>query len=222
MRDNLYREGFNVIQVPPCPDVAPPLSGHVDLQLFYHDKKLFCHTRIDPDFIKKVSNHVEVIISEIRLKSTYPGDIPFNIACTGKSAFHRLDATDTQAKSYLESAEIKLINVPQGYSKCSTLIVDEKSIITSDKSIHRAAESAGLSSLIIEPGYISLPGYTYGFIGGASGMYDDKVYFTGSLKDHPDNLRILEFIENRFKKAINLSQRKLIDLGSLIILPVID
>jgi hypothetical protein len=104
----------------------------------------------------------------------------------------------------------------QGYSKCSTVIIDETRIITADTTIHRKAIAEGLSSLLITSGHVALPGYEYGFLGGASGTTGSTVFFTGTLKKHPDFNAIMSFIEESGKKTLFLSDDNIIDLGSIL------
>jgi hypothetical protein len=73
----------------------------------------------------------------------------------------------------------------------------------------------GVNVLLIEPGHISLPPYEYGFIGGASGVCGDKVYFLGNIKLHPDGERMEKFIRDAGLIPVNLSDEPLVDLGGL-------
>ena len=213
----LKKNDIMPVTITPSPDVVRPLTGHPDLQVFYSNGKLFCQKNTDTTFLKKIESHAEIIVCDSALSSRYPGDIPFNVACTGTHAFHRFQFCDKTLKHYLASRGIVFAEVKQGYAKCSTSIVDESHIITADRSIHASGMAAGVSSLLISPGYVALPGYEYGFIGGASGMFEDRVFFTGSLHGHPDSAAIIDFIESCDKKAVFLTEEPLIDLGSLLI-----
>ena len=54
-------------------------------------------------------------------------------------------------------------------------------------SIYKKLTRYGIDVLLIRPGYIELPGYPYGFIGGTNGnLSKDIIVFSGSLKEHPD------------------------------------
>ena len=101
-------------------------------------------------------------------------------------------------------------------SKCSTLIVGENDIITADRGIHRVAQSAGINSLLIGVGNVSLEPYEYGFIGGASGTLGNTVYFCGDLKEHPDKQKIVEFISACGKECVFLPFERLSDMGSIL------
>lgn len=215
---NLADMGFEIIPIPLIDHVSEPICGHPDIQIFLHGNNAFVHPAASPDFISSVEKYSSVTICRTGLTCKYPGDIPYNIASLENMAIHRADCTEPSIKKYFADNKIELINTNQGYSKCSTLIVDEKSIITSDRSIHISGTGAGLDSLLIEPGYIDLPGYDYGFIGGASGKFNNTILLTGRIDHHPDFRRITGFIETRGIELKILSQNRAIDTGSILIL----
>lgn len=111
------------------------------------------------------------------------------------------------------------ISVRQRYARCSSCIVDEQSIITSDRGIAKAAKEYGVDVLLISPGHILLDGFNYGFIGGASfKLAPDKLAFTGSLRHHPDEERINAFLEKRRIVPVCLSSGPLRDIGSAVLI----
>lgn len=212
---NLRKDGFLTITVPLTELVDTPLSGHPDIQMFVHKKNIFVHPDIDISFLKKIEKNAGITICSQKLKKTYPDDICYNVACTGRWALHRKNSTAHEITDYLHRNKIDIINTKQGYSKCSILIVNENSIITADKSIHSSAVLNGLDSLLIDEGHIDLPGYKYGFIGGASGKFGDTIYFTGTIMHHPDHERIEQFIRSKGMNIKNLSDQRLFDSGSI-------
>lgn len=162
----LTEEGFIIIPVALTDRVDTPLSGHPDIQMFYHEKKLFVHPDIHPQFLISAEKFTDIVQCSTKLGIAYPDDIPYNIACTGDTALHKKKSTDKTILEYFAKRGITVIDTKQGYSKCSTMIVDDNSIITADRSIYSAALNAGMDSLLISHGHIDLPGYDYGFIGG--------------------------------------------------------
>ncbi len=213
---NLKNSGFLTITVPLTELVDTPLSGHPDIQMFIHDRNIFVHPDIDISFLKKIEGYVNIIVCSKKLKKTYPEDVSYNIVCTGNTAFHRKKSTAPEILDYLHRNKIDIINTNQGYSKCSTLIIDENSIITADKSIHSSAINNSLNSLLIGEGYIELPGYKYGFIGGASGKFNDTIYLTGTIKHHPYENKIEQLIRSKGMNLKFLSSRRLFDSGSIL------
>ena len=78
-----------------------------------------------------------------------------------------------------------------------------------------------MESLIISPAQIRLEGYDTGFIGGACGKISKhEIAFTGTLKHHSDEKRILEFIKISRIRAGVLTEEPIYDVGSII--PIIE
>lgn len=147
---------------------------------------------------------------------SYPQDIIYNAACTGRYFIHNLKFTAPALLTAARDLGMELIDVRQGYTKCSTVIVDGSSVITYDKAIAAPCSAAGLDVLLIRPGHIRLPGYDTGFIGGTSGRLGDTVYFNGDLTSHPDCSAIISFIESKGLRLKWFREWPLTDIGSLI------
>jgi hypothetical protein len=218
MLDNLKKLDIRPVKIPETPDVAGPLSGHPDLQLFIYKRRCFCHPDISTAFLREIEDSVEIVICETGLSPEHPADIPYNIASAGNIAMHKLQFTERRIRENLEKSGVEFYDVSQPYTKCSTLVAGEKHIITSDTSVDKAARSAGLDSLLISPGHVRLPGYRYGFIGGASGNTDEHVLLTGSISKHPHRERIEEFIWGTGKSIYYLSHEEILDLGTVFVI----
>lgn len=212
----LMHQGFSPVTIPLCPYVERPVAGHPDIQLCIIGNNIIYEPRIEKTFLQVLSQSTYTLIpGKSHLQATYPYDCAYNCAYTGSIAFHNTKVTDSSIKQILTPYSVPLIHVNQGYTRCSTCIVDSHAIITSDTSIHNAAVNNGIDSLLIQPGYIELPGYKYGFIGGASCMCSDTMYFTGRLSHHPDYSNIVNFIAIHNKKIVFLSDLPAIDTGSI-------
>lgn len=151
-----------------------------------------------------------------RLRGRYPSDIPYNAACTGKFFIHNLRFTDSKLLEAAEKSGFTLVNTRQGYSRCSIAVVDENSVITSDEGSAKAMMSHGLDVLLIRKGYISLPHYDYGFIGGCCGRVSDEIIFNGNLSAHPDFNAIEGFILSKGLSLKFFEEYMLEDIGSVI------
>lgn len=216
--DSLISHGFSLIPVPQLKALAPPVAHHADMQLFIHEERCIHYAGIDAALRSLLTEHVECHEAATEPRPEYPDDIALNVAVAGRHAFHRSDRTDPVVRDYLNEAGITLHHVTQGYSNCSTLVVDERHIITADHGIADAAEGAGISVLRIMPGHIELPGYNYGFIGGCGGVWNNTVYLTGSLSLHPHGGAIHDFITATGKKVAELRHGPLRDVGGLILI----
>lgn len=174
-----------------------------------------------------------------KLAPKYPGNIIYNAVCTGKYFIHNLKYTEPnllqaarewKGAQYGSSEELILVDVPQGYTRCCCLPVDDTSFITSDQGIAKALIAAGANVLVIEKGYIDLPGFDYGFIGGCAGHIaspnDDTaqqssrrpIIFNGDLSAHPDFERIVNFIHERQINIAYFEDQPLTDIGSILAL----
>ncbi|MBR5308656.1 MAG: hypothetical protein IKU43_07780 [Clostridia bacterium] len=118
---------------------------------------------------------------------------------------------------YAEDSKLKIINVNQGYAKCNICVVDEDSVITEDCGIASILNKNGYDVLLLKNHCVRLPGYEYGFIGGASGkLAKDKLAFFGCIENHTEFGRIYDFLNRKGIEAVSLSDEPLTDYGSLI------
>ena len=113
----------------------------------------------------------------------------------------------------------EVIFVRQGYCACAAAACADGALITSDRGIASAASRAGIPCLTIRPGHISLPGYGDGyggFIGGASGLCGNRLFFSGDPHTHPDGEAIYDFCRKHGTKPVPLTGGKLFDGGGII------
>ena len=72
-------------------------------------------------------------------------------------------------------------------------------------------------ALKISPGGVGLKNFPYGFIGGASGLLNNKkLLLCGDLNIHPDGDKIRDFVNHKGVNIICLSSTKLFDFGSIL------
>ena len=108
-----------------------------------------------------------------------------------------------------------MIDVRQGYTKCSVCPIDENSIITADCGIAKKARQHGFDVLEVSNIGVNLDPLSCGFIGGASGVFHDAVYFCGNLDAHPDAESIKAFCKSHNKQTVSLSDEPLYDVGTM-------
>ena len=216
----LQKLGFEVILLPPLPLLPAPVASHPDMLIFQADKRLLTHR----EYYKLARRQLETICSTACLEltfideavgDTYPHDVLFNAATVGNKLICSVNAVSAQIKEYCAHQSKKMINVKQGYTKCSVCIVSDNAIITADRGIASAAKSAGIDVLTISPGHVSLKGYDTGFIGGASGGCGGTVFFCGNISTHPDHAAICDFCASNSKKIVCLGDTPLTDVGTI-------
>lgn len=220
---SLGRLGYETIPMPPADYLQSGVASHSDMLIFIGFGKLFCHEKYyvaNRELIDRIASlcGVELALSDEPTGANYPRDVLFNACLLGNRLICNKNTVSKLILAAAEGLRYEIISVNQGYTKCSVAVVSENAIITADKSIGSACSSFGIDVLTICEGHISLPPYDYGFIGGASGFCDDKVYFCGSLEKHPDGERIKKFCEKHGKIAISLSDGELQDVGTLFLL----
>ena len=180
-------------------------------------ENISCHPDVFMCRLGAEDNSPLFIGDATKLSPDYPGDIRYNAACTGRYFIHNLKYTDSDLLKEAKDRGMILIDVKQGYSKCSTVIVDESAIITYDKGIAKACKPyEDLKVLLIEPGHIRLDGFDTGFIGGASGRLGNEIVFNGDLTKHPDFFKIIGFIDGRNLKCNWIPYYELTDIGSIL------
>jgi len=215
----LTARGIKVQILPHNRDIAKPVRAHADMSAYYCgsgrlilSKSIF-HS-CNPDMFP---SGCILECSAVGQGVKYPLDIGLNACQIGDLIFCNIEHTDATILEYANSSGKKLINVSQGYAKCSVCVLGEKHIITADKSINEAASEAGINSLLIEPGFFELPGYDYGFIGGSCFKLNKSILaFTGTLKGHENEREILEFARKCGVDITYLTSERCIDVGSII------
>lgn len=213
--------GHNVIKIHKHPKLYTAIESHPDIVVCQIENRLFVeeHTLCDvyknnPDLKARLSC-LDIIDTPRLSNGKYPHDIGLNLAYTGRFAIHNFKHTENELLNFLGSKEIEMIQISQGYSKCSILIVDEDSIITGDTGIYNQVKDK-LNCLLVDQGNILLKDMEYGFIGGASGKYKDEIWFYGDIYSHPDYEKIAEFISSRGFRIKGFSGFPLEDIGSII------
>ncbi len=214
-KEYLVSRGYNLLICPPSNILYEAVCGHPDMLMHILDNDIIVHKDMDNEFILSlVSLNYKVYKSNSPLKDKYPYNICLNSLSLGNLFVHSVNFTDTNLLSLLKNR--KLINVKQGYTKCSTCIVNDHAIITSDVSIAKALSIEKIDVLLIPPGDIILPGLNYGFIGGATGLIEDNVLaFYGHLDHYLYGKEVLNFLNKYKVEPVFLRNGKLIDRGSI-------
>lgn len=158
--------------------------------------------------------------SKYHLGKKYPADCIFNSFIIDNTVF--CGSVNTGIYSNIqELKDFNIVSFKQGYAKCSVIIVDKHSFITSDKSIYKKLTKLSYDCLYVSNESIKLNGYSNGFIGGCAGKISEKaIVFTGNIEEHPDYKNIKDFCRNRSVDIYSLSKEQLYDYGSL--LPVTE
>lgn len=215
LKEAFLLHNVNLIEIGTCNSLQAPVAHHIDMMALPISDKLL----VTPEtvFTKDYFPGKEIFVTADHLSPKYPGDVLLNAVWLPD---YLICNTNTLAKEILQMAYEQgktVIHVNQGYTKCATCIVSDTAIITEDESIYDACKDK-LDVLLIKKGEALLPGYEYGFIGGASALIDDTIYFFGNVLNHSDYGAIQQFIIEHNKRIVSLSKtEKLLDIGGIII-----
>lgn len=213
--------GLSILEIPKCNNLYKSIDGHVDIQLNIIDKKskkVIIHKDISETFKEKLKKfNISYIESSNSLKYSYPDNIFLNALILNNYFIHNLKYTD---ENLLVTQNNKnLINVKQGYTKCSCLPVSDKALITSDIGIYNILIKHDFDILLLPPGDIILEGLNYGFIGGVGGLINKNLMaFFGNLDLYLYGDKVKSFLKKYNVTPIYLMDEKLHDRGSLLIL----
>lgn len=215
----LKKHGVKVISAGRCEGLYAAVECHADM--FMHHlggEDIVVAPNAPKETVQELwDNGFNIIIGEKVISRKYPEDVAYNVARIGDYAVCNVLSTDRVLLSCLEDMGITIIDVKQGYAKCSICIVGPGAVITSDDGIYKAMSRLDFDVLKINPGSIELEGLNYGFIGGASGLISkDTVAFTGNIVLHPDFTRIHEFLSRYGKNIKPLDDENLMDVGTFI------
>lgn len=217
IRTYLTTSGFDILNFRNNPDVDIRVAHHADLSFFFDGiDTLFVADEMS-EYRDLLNNYCKIIVViNKKLKKEYPGDVLLNCVCTGKNFICNCETVSKEIFDKMKKNGYNVINVKQGYTKCSVVPVSDNAIITDDESIDIACRKSGLDVLKISKGSVYLPGFDYGFIGGATGkIADDEIIFNGDISKHPDYKNIMSFLCKHNVKAVSFKD-KLEDIGSII------
>lgn len=216
--------GAEPLCLPPYAALPSPVSAHADLLIhplcgaLYTSADHYYHTPGAREAIDRICRKAGLELAFINsvLGDKYPADVALCARRVGRYFIANPQASP-ELFAAAQRAGLKAIAVKQGYAACSTAAVGDDAIITADPGIAQAADAAGLDVLNIRPGHIDLPGYSYGFIGGAYGFCAERgeAWFCGDPSLHPDGARILSFIRKHGFTPVSLASGRLFDCGGI-------
>ncbi len=212
-------EKFNVdiFTTSKCDSVYDEISYHTDIQMFIDGRNIIIEPKLYDKYVEELNKENNFIIEkgESFLTDSYPKDIMYNSCIIGKYFIHNLEYTDKKILEYIDKNNYEKINIKQGYSKCSISIVDENSIITSDKGIAKEL-SKYLDVLYIEPDENIRLGNMAGIIGGATGLIDNNWLINGDINRLKECDKIINFVKQKNKEIVCLNNGEIEDVGSIL------
>ena len=193
-----------------------PVSKHADILANYVGKSTFLVDKNQNELCSFIKNNNGKLFIVDNIKSPYPNDCLLNFADIGDYIICNKSILTEDIAEIIPDKPI--IDVKQGYSKCSVCICSRNTIITDDKSVYNAVlQYDNINSLLIEKGSVHINKYDYGFIGGCCGLIDKNLLlFNGDLSLHSDFDKIKKFLYDNGINYIDIKGKPLTDIGSII------
>ena len=213
----LFEElSIKVVQVAENSLLDTPVSRHADILANYVGKSIFLADKNQTELCNFIEDNSGKSIIIENIKSPYPNDCLLNFADIGDYIICNKSILTNEIVDLLPNKQI--IDVKQGYSKCSVCICKYNTIITDDISIYNAvSQYDNTNSLLVQKGSVSIDKYDYGFIGGCCGLVDkDVLLFNGDLSTHTDFDKIKKFLYDNGVNYIDIKGKLLTDIGSII------
>lgn len=193
----------------------PAISGHPDIFFCQTPAGLIVAPNLPEEYFNLLDRHkIKYRKGKTAVGSAYPQTAPYNAVATSIVLIHNLRLTDPALQEACRG--LKKIHVKQGYTRCNLLSLNEKIFITSDKGIYSTLLEQGIVCHYFPPDEVRLEGYPHGFLGGACGILDQKVFICGSLKYHSWGNRFRKMIEKEGFEIIELMDMRLMDVGSIL------
>ena len=205
-----------VLRVPPFSALDFPVCSHPDMLAVNVCGTLFVyaeHTALISTLEKYGLPFRTVAAKAGKL---YPADVALNLFAHGNLLFACEKHASREVLDYAKEQCLTLVNVRQGYAKCSVMPVGN-ALVTADTGIYKAARTHGADALLISPGHIGIEKYGTGFIGGASATFGaKKVCLFGNILSHPDGKKIRDFAGAHGVEIQSLGAGALFDYGGFV------
>lgn len=202
LREYLTRQGYKLYFISESNITYPAVATHPDL--------FYCRMGAGETAAVFTGDPCE-------LGYDYPHNVKYNAVCLDRYFIHNLKHTSPALLTAAHAKGLECIHVNQGYTKCNMVVVDGCSVITADQGILRTLQNySDIDALKIRQGFVTLSGFEYGFLGGASGRVGNEIIFNGNLSCHPDFEKICKFIQNRGLSVKYFPDYELEDIGSII------
>jgi hypothetical protein len=199
------------------------VSGHPDI-FFCRIPGGYVVAPNTPQFYFSFLNEhrIPYMTGKMPVGNTYPGTAGYNAVVFDSTIIHHRAFTDPAIPAILGSINdgtaVQYMSVKQGYTRCNLVHLSGKHFLTSDKGIEGILIDQGYSTLFVEPEGIILPGFDHGFFGGCCGVYQNRLFISGSLDCLRDGDKVRKFLKNADFEIVELYQGPLFDGGSILFL----
>ena len=216
----VFEEKTNIktISLPPFEKLDTPVSSHADMLICVIEDNVFFYKeyyKFHQDLFREIEDKYNVILVEKECDKKYPFDVGLNVLIIGKKIFCNKKYVASEIILLAEKLNYKIIDVKQGYSACSTLVINENNAITGDKGMYISLKNEGINVLLISSETIVLEGYNHGFVGGSGGIFENSAYFFGKIEAVNEYKLIHSILETEKCNLFCILDENLFDFGGI-------
>ena len=222
-KEKLKSLGYELIEINKNENLYSEISSHVDIFACKIKDKIIVENGLYKTLKSKLKNADFIINGTSNVYGSYPDDIKYNVCIVGNKAIHNFKYTDIKLKKEIKENNLELIDVKQGYSNCSIAVIDDNSIILSDKGLNKTLENKGLDILFLDytPDIKLLTennkySKKNGFVGGAISKIQNNIIVFGDLSKIDINNKKKNFILSKNLKIFDFKGLDVIDYGGII------
>ncbi|MBO4805207.1 MAG: hypothetical protein J5554_04135 [Paludibacteraceae bacterium] len=194
------------------------ISCHPDIFLYQDPQETILAPNAPQELFEKLNQlNINYKIGTSAIGSLLTNSCYYNCVATQHYLFHRENFTDALIREANQKKEF--IPLPQSYTRCSLLTVNDHAFATSDRGIEKELNAHGFENFFFAPDEIKIAVHRYGFLGGTYGRCEDKILFLGNPLTHPDGAGLCHFIEKNGLEVVSLCNGNLYDGGGIFFLP---
>ena len=215
--EEINKLNISTITTSACEQLPKGEQYHADMQAVHINNEIMVLNECKELIDKLIKNDINVNKTNVNVQNKYPFNVLLNCVMLDKFVIMNKKTVSIEIYNLCEKINKDIVNVNQGYTKCSTALIRDNAIITSDNGIYNECKKHKIDVLKIKSGYIDLPNYDYGFIGGTCTLIDkNNLLFTGNIKKHPDYELIKSYCLNYNVYLNTLTNNNLIDIGGIL------
>lgn len=193
----------------------PAISGHPDIFFCPTPQGIVVAPNLPFHYLRELEKHQIIYLAGTKaVGSTYPNSATYNAATTSGYFIHNIRHSDPALLA--ACASLTHIHVNQAYTRCNLFALDNDLFITSDSGIEKTLCRRQLQCFYLSPTGIYLQGHRHGFIGGACGCWQKKVFLCGSLRHYVWGKKFRELVEEKGYEVVELFDGPLYDIGTIL------
>ena len=193
------------------------ISGHPDIFFCPTPAGLIVAPNLPETYFHILDrNAIRYSIGSLPVGKVYPETSRYNALVDERFIIQNPGSNDPVIRNL--NPEKQIIAVKQGYVRCSLVALPNNSFITSDRGIEKSLKKQNAEVLFVDPAAIWLDDFEHGFFGGVCGIFENKLFFCGSLSYFKEKDDIKFFVAQAGLQVIELYEGPPADVGTIMFL----